>query len=104
MQFGKSVLCGNVTSLPEVAGNAALYFDPRKPEDIVQCMEEIIKNRKLQAKLIKNGHERLSHFQPEDMAKKYLKVIEGVKSSPIKYHDEVKDILDRRQAGNHISR
>jgi glycosyltransferase involved in cell wall biosynthesis len=32
MAAGKPVLCSNVTSLPEIAGGAALLFDPRKPE------------------------------------------------------------------------
>jgi glycosyltransferase involved in cell wall biosynthesis len=39
MSIGKPVLCSNSTSLPEVAGKAALYFDPRKPGDIVSCLE-----------------------------------------------------------------
>ena len=32
MHFGKPVACSDVTSLPEVAGDAALFFDPRRPE------------------------------------------------------------------------
>jgi len=41
MSIGKPVLCSNTTSLPGVAGKAALYFDPRKPGDIVHCLERI---------------------------------------------------------------
>ena len=30
MEFDKPVLCSHLTSLPEIAGHAALLFDPRK--------------------------------------------------------------------------
>lgn len=78
MQFGKPVLCSNVTSLPEVAGTAALYFDPRKPEEIVQCMEKLIGIQDLCAVLVKRGYERLSYFQPGAMVRNYLQCIEDV--------------------------
>jgi glycosyltransferase involved in cell wall biosynthesis len=38
MNFDKPVLCSRASSLPEVAGDAALYFDPRKPEEILKCI------------------------------------------------------------------
>lgn len=78
MQFGKPVICSNVTSLPEVAGDAALYFDPRKPEEIVKNIEKIMGNEELYADLVRRGNERLSNFQFQDMVEKYLHVIEGV--------------------------
>ncbi len=34
IRFGKPILCSDRSSIPEVAGNAALYFDPTKPEEI----------------------------------------------------------------------
>jgi glycosyltransferase involved in cell wall biosynthesis len=92
MQFGKPVLCSNVTSLPEVAGDAALYFDPRKPEEIVQCMEKIVGNRKLCADLIKRGYERLSYFQPEPMVRQYLQCIEDVMARQRQFHNEPKEV------------
>jgi glycosyltransferase involved in cell wall biosynthesis len=76
MQFGKPVLCSNVTSLPEVAGDAALYFDPRKPAEIVHCLERIIGNGELSADLVNRGYERLSLFQSREMVTRYLHCIE----------------------------
>jgi glycosyltransferase involved in cell wall biosynthesis len=38
---GKPVLCSSLTSLREVGGDAARYFDPRKPEDIVTAIENV---------------------------------------------------------------
>ena len=37
MATGVPVACSNVTSLPEVAGDAAILFDPRIPEQIAQA-------------------------------------------------------------------
>jgi glycosyltransferase involved in cell wall biosynthesis len=92
MQFGKPVLCSNVTSLPEVAGDAALYFDPRKPAEIVHCLEKIMGNRDLIDDLVKRGHERLRLFQPQEMVKRYLQCFEEVINSPRRYCDEIKGV------------
>jgi len=78
MQFGKPVVCSKVTSLPEVAGDAALYFDPRKPFEMVQCLEKMIGDEALHADLIRRGDARLSSFRPEEMVKQYLQCIEAV--------------------------
>jgi glycosyltransferase involved in cell wall biosynthesis len=91
MQFGKPVICSNVTSLPEVAGDAALYFDPRKPAEIVQCLERIMGNEELTADLVKRGYERLSLFQTREMVKRYLHCIEEVISYSRLYCDELKE-------------
>jgi hypothetical protein len=102
MQFGKPVLCSNVTSLPEVGGDAVLYFDPKKPGEIVQCLEKIIGNQELYADLARRGYERLSHFQPQEMVKKYLHCIEEVISEPRHFHDEVKGVYRDGWTGNKI--
>jgi glycosyltransferase involved in cell wall biosynthesis len=74
MSFGKPVVCSNTTSLPEVAGDAALYFDPRKPKDIVRCLEQIDKDPDLRDTLVSRGYQRAAMFRPEDMACKYLEI------------------------------
>ena len=42
MAFDKPVLCSDVTSLPEVAGNAALLFDPHVPEAIAGAIQSAL--------------------------------------------------------------
>lgn len=74
MYFGKPVLCSNSTSLPEVAGDVALYFDPRKPIEIVQCLELIIKDTSLKNELVRLGYQREAGFRKEDMANKYMDI------------------------------
>lgn len=75
MANGKPVLCSNLTSLPEVAGNAALLFDPRKPHEIVDAIHRIESEPALCAQLIERGHQRVAEFgSARDMAQEYLQV------------------------------
>lgn len=92
MQFGKPVICSNVTSLPEVAGDAALYFDPRKPYEIVNCIERITKDTDLCSELVNKGYKRLACFQTQDMVDKYLKHFEDILKNPRKIHDEIRGV------------
>jgi glycosyltransferase involved in cell wall biosynthesis len=56
MQCGVPVICANVTSMPEVAGNAALMVDPFSIESIAGGMEELSVNDELRNQLIAKGH------------------------------------------------
>ena len=82
MSCGKPVLCSNVTSLPEVAGDAALYFDPRKPEDITRCIERILRDESLTAELISKGERRALNFQPDVMSHRYLEIFHSTLNDP----------------------
>ncbi len=72
MNFDKPVLCSRASSLPEVAGDAALYFDPRKPEEILKCIEMLMLDTKVRTALIENGRKRLKSFTSESMIEQYL--------------------------------
>ena len=75
MAFGKPVLCSNVTSLPEVAGDGALYFDPKKPTDILSAIEDILQKPELVKRLINRGYERTASLgDAEKMAQEYLQI------------------------------
>lgn len=56
------LLSSNTTSLPEIAGDAALYFDPFKPEDIAASIIRFYGNDTIASTLIERGKERLGHF------------------------------------------
>jgi glycosyltransferase involved in cell wall biosynthesis len=73
MHFGKPVACSAVTSLPEVAGEAALFFDPRRPESIVEAVLRIVDEPTLAAGLVERGRGRLERFSGEEMARGYLR-------------------------------
>lgn len=78
MAFGKPVLASNVGSLPEVGGDAVLYFDPRKPDELVSCLAKISTDATLANELVNRGYQRLKLFDGEQMAIEYLKIFETV--------------------------
>lgn len=75
MMYGKPILAGNVTSIPEVAGNAALYFDPRKPDQIAGAICKIMEDKDLYDSLVMNGRERLKCFDFDDMVGRYSSIL-----------------------------
>ena len=56
MQSGVPVICSNVTSMPEVAGDAALMVDPFSIDSIAGSMERLSKDDILRTDLIAKGH------------------------------------------------
>ena len=66
---GAPVACSNVTSLPEQAGDAALIFDPDKPEEIAKAIYQLWTDDILRKKLIKRGETRIKNSTWEKTAK-----------------------------------
>jgi len=56
------VITSNVTSMPEIAGDAALLIDPFSPESIAEAMQRIYQDQKLRFDLIEKGKERKNEF------------------------------------------
>jgi glycosyltransferase involved in cell wall biosynthesis len=63
---GLPVLSSNATTLPEVARDAALYFDPDKPDELAKLMRTILDTPELRQELIKKGTEVLSQYSMND--------------------------------------
>jgi len=72
MAYGLPVVCSNVSSLPEVVGNAALTFNPYKAEEIKDALEVVLKDEAVRDNLIKQGREQEKFFTWEKTAKAYL--------------------------------
>jgi glycosyltransferase involved in cell wall biosynthesis len=73
MVAGTPVLCANTTSLPEVAGDAALMFDPRDPSAIANALDRLESEPGLAERLIERGYARARVFgTARDMAARYL--------------------------------
>lgn len=79
MAVGTPILSSDATSLPEVAGDAALFFDPRRPDDIVAAITRLVDEPGLCDALVRKGYERLAAIGgPGDMAREYLRIFENV--------------------------
>ena len=62
MHYGCPVLASNASSIPEVVGDGGLYFDPAKPDDLRQKLEELLVNGSLQDQLRSRGHAQEQKF------------------------------------------
>ena len=69
MQSGVPVICSNVTSMPEVAGDAAWMVDPFNIEDIAGGMEKLSTDNELRKQLIAKGHIQKKKFSWEQTAR-----------------------------------
>jgi len=68
------VVCSNVSSLPEVVGEAAILINPFKPEEITSALEIILTDEKARQDLIEKGRERAKMFSWNKAAQEYLKL------------------------------
>lgn len=55
MRAKVAIACSRCGSIPEVAGDAAIYFDANDPEDIAAKINELIENKQLRGELIEKG-------------------------------------------------
>ena len=66
MAAGVPVACSDVTSLPEVAGSAALFFDPKKPFDIAQALIDLVNDKPLRRRLVDGGYQQAKLYDNTD--------------------------------------
>jgi glycosyltransferase involved in cell wall biosynthesis len=59
---GTAVLTSNVTSLPEVAGDAAVLVDPRDSQAIGRALQQLLSDEALRRGLVARGRERCKRF------------------------------------------
>lgn len=62
MVHGCPVVSSNATCLPEVYGDAAVYFDPNNPQDIADKVLSVITDDKLKKSLIEKGHKQVAKY------------------------------------------
>jgi glycosyltransferase involved in cell wall biosynthesis len=76
MGRGVPVACSNVSAMPEVAGEAARYFDPLRPDEIAEAVLDVLGDRALASRLIAAGYERARAFSWEKTAELTLESFE----------------------------
>lgn len=78
MACGTPVIVSNVTALPEVCGDAALYVDPNSKEDIAEKIQLLFSNTSLLEQYRAKGLAHVKMYSWEDAAKAHLKVFKEV--------------------------
>ena len=75
---GTPVITSNTTSLPEVAGKAALLVNPEDPADIADAVQKAMEKPALRKQLMERGLKRAKLFTWEKTAKETLSVYESI--------------------------
>lgn len=78
MACGVPVVASKITSIPEVAGSAAILINPHKPYEMAVALSKVINDKKLRYSLVSKGKARASIFSWQKSAEKTLKVLEEV--------------------------
>ena len=74
MARGCPVLSSNTSSMPEVLGGAALYFDPSDKDDFIKKLNEIIRNEDLRSQMIDRGLKQAKKYNWWDCAFKTFNI------------------------------
>jgi glycosyltransferase involved in cell wall biosynthesis len=75
---GCPAILSNTGSLPEIGGNAAVYFDPNSIQDMRLAIEKVIISPNLQRQLQDAGTERVKHFSWEKCVDKTAQVYKSL--------------------------
>ena len=78
MSCGTPIVCAPVASIPEVAGDAALYIDPGDPTALAQAVLRLLEDDVLRARLVEAGRERARRFSFTETARQTLAVFDEV--------------------------
>jgi glycosyltransferase involved in cell wall biosynthesis len=74
MSFGCPVACSNISSIPEVVGDAAEMFDPSDADSMREAIERIVTDEARCAELIARGRKRLDVFSWKRCAEQTLDI------------------------------
>ena len=81
---GCPVIASRSTSIPEVGGDAALYFDPWNEDEIAQTLLRVLRNSELRTSLTERGYARAAQFSWKDTARKTVALYRKCAESNIK--------------------
>ena len=75
MAAGTPVITSNVSSLPEVAGGAAVLVNPDNPQDIRDAIIRILSEPEFRTKLIEKGYENIKKYTWDKSAEQFIQII-----------------------------
>jgi glycosyltransferase involved in cell wall biosynthesis len=76
MARGVPIACSNTSAIPEVAGDAALYFDPYRVDEIAGAVVRLLEDRALASELVERGRKRQAGFTWTKAARETLESYE----------------------------
>jgi glycosyltransferase involved in cell wall biosynthesis len=79
MACGTPVVTSNISSLPEIVGDAAILINPYNPGEIAEALFEGLTNGVLREELVQKGRERVQQFSWKKTAQETLQVYQSLK-------------------------
>ncbi len=74
MSHGVPVVSSDATCLPEILGEAAIYFDPLSPRDMAEKMNKVLDNENLRRILVKQSFEQIKKYSWQRMGEETLEI------------------------------
>jgi glycosyltransferase involved in cell wall biosynthesis len=84
MACGTPVVTSNLSSLPEVAGDAALTITPTDMDELAGALDQVLTDSALRQRLIQRGYDRAKHFTWDASAQQLQKVYAFLTNSKTK--------------------
>lgn len=78
MKCGAPICCSNTSSMPEIAGDAALYFNPNDKDEIAQLILRLLQDKSLKEELVKEGFKQVKNFLWEKSAQQVLDIFKSI--------------------------
>lgn len=78
MQSEIPVITSNISSMPEVAGDAAVLVDPHNVSEVATAIQSLTSKKELRERLIQKGKERVQHFSWDTTAETIYTSLLGV--------------------------
>lgn len=78
MQLATPVICSDASSLPEVAGNAAVLVNPKDYDAVAQAVCSLVSDEKRCRELCEKGHENVKRFSWDKTGRKYREILYGI--------------------------
>ncbi len=78
MQCGAPVITSNATSMPEVAGEAALLINPNEPKELKAALHELYRDESMRLGLREKGFEQVKKFSWKKAADEFLVLMQGI--------------------------
>lgn len=92
MASGTPVALSDAGSLPEVGGDAAIYFDPRDVEAMGSALTRVLSDRQMQQRMMEAGLQRAQRFHPDAVQREVQEFWNGLATqqtgdrSPVFFH------------------
>ncbi len=75
MKLGKPVACSNTSSIAEIAGEAALTFDPQDVNAMTHCIDAMSRDKRLRKDLIAKGYRRSTIFSWQNYYNNFIQTL-----------------------------